>query len=224
MNRPSAQQPSLSSRPATALWLIRHAEVEARYQSVFAGRIDMELSERGRQQAAMLAGYLHQQRFDALYASPMNRVRQTLAPFLLNGAPKPIIMSDLREVDFGDWTGFTWEQVESRFGISPYAWLEQLERGGIDNAECAAAFRARLEPCLRQILAKHSGQQIAIACHGGVIRMLLAILLDWPFSKLAAFEIEYASVTQVIWVGSRPRLQLVNFTPWRDFVKRFCAG
>ena len=219
MNPPSAQLPSFSPQPTTALGLVRHAEVEAQYQSVFAGRIDMELSERGRQQAAMLAGYLHQQHFDALYASPMKRVRQTLDPFLLNGEPKPIIISDLREVDFGDWTGFTWEQVESRFGISRYAWLEQLECGGIDNAESAAAFRARLEPCLRQILAKHSGQQVAIACHGGVIRMLLAIMLDWPFSKLAAFEIEYASVTKVVRVGSRPRLQLVNFTPWRDFVK-----
>jgi broad specificity phosphatase PhoE len=211
-----ASVPPFHPQPGTALWLIRHAEVEEQYQSVFGGRIDMELSARGRQQAAVLATYLYQQKFDVLYASPMKRVSQTLEPLQLNGAPKPIIVSDLREVDFGDWTGLSWEKVETTFGISPYAWLEQLECGGIRGAECGADFRARLEPCLGQILSKHSGQQIAVVCHGGVIRMALAILLGWPFSKMGAFEVEYASVTQVAWVGVRPRLQLVNLTPWRD--------
>ena len=66
------------------------------------------------------------------------------------------------------------------------------------NAECAETLQARVEPCLRQILADHPGQQVAIACHGGVIRMLLGILLHWPLSRMAAFEIEYASLTQVL--------------------------
>ena len=62
----------------------------------------------------------------------------------------------------------------------------------------------------------HAGQQFGIACHGGVIRMLLSILLDLPFPKTAAFEIDYASITQVLWTPPMARLQLVNFSPWRD--------
>src|SRR5512137_1878921 len=85
--------------PSTRLYLIRHAEVEARYQGVFGGRIDMELSPRGHQQAAALAGYLKHKTFDAIYASPMKRVQQTLSPCLTNGAPKPVILPKLHEVD-----------------------------------------------------------------------------------------------------------------------------
>ena len=49
--------------------------------------------------------------------------------------------------------------------------------------------------------------------------MLLSILLDWPFSKLAAIEIDYASLTQVVRHPLGARLQLMNFTPWRDLTE-----
>lgn len=201
---------------STSLWLIRHAEVEEKYQSVFGGRIDMELSPRGHRQAAALAAFLEPHRFDALYASPMKRVQQTLLPYVVNGTPKPTVVQALQEVDFGVWTGLSWDEVQTRFGISPLQWLEQLDCDGIAQAECAAAFRKRLEPWLQQVLVDHAGQQVALFCHGGVIRMLLAILLNWPFPRLAAIEIDYASLTQVRCHPFGRRLQLVNFTPWRD--------
>jgi broad specificity phosphatase PhoE len=198
--------------------LIRHAEVEARYQGVFGGRIDMGLSPRGHQQAAAVAKYLHQRPLSAIYASPMKRVQQTLAPLLVNGAPKPVSLPDLREVDFGDWTGLAWGEVQAKFGISAFAWLEQLECGGIANAESAETLQDRVEPCLRQILADHGGQQVAIVCHGGIIRMLLGILLRWPLARMGAFEIAYASLTQVLVQPHKAELQLLNFTPWREII------
>jgi broad specificity phosphatase PhoE len=216
---PVSQPPGLESQPPTNLWLIRHAEVAVAYQGIFGGRIDMALSPRGHEQAAALARYLHERRFDALYASPMRRVQQTLAPLLLNGIPRPVVVPEFQEVDFGDWTGLSWEQVQAKFGIRASAWLDQLECGGIANAEDADTFRARVEPALRHILARHPGQQVAIACHGGVIRMMLAILLDWPLSRIKAFEIEYASITEIACIPGHVRLQLVNFTPWRELAQ-----
>jgi broad specificity phosphatase PhoE len=198
------------------LWLIRHAEVEVRYQKAFGGRLEMDLSPRGHEQAAALAAYLHRQRFDALYASPMRRVQQTIAPLLTNGVPKPIIIPQLQEVDFGDWTGLTWDDVKARFQISAFQWLDQLECASIPNAECAKTFRARLEPVLTELLHRHGGQRVGVVCHGGVIRMLLAILLNMPLSKMAAFEIDYASITQVAILQHKIEVQLLNFTPWRD--------
>ena len=214
---------SLNLHPAvpstTRLLLIRHAEVEARYQGVFGGRIDMELSPRGHRQAAALAKHLCARPVSAIYASPMKRVQQTIAPLLVNGAPKPIILRDLREVDFGDWTGLAWDEVQARFGISAFAWLEQLECDGIANAESAETLQERVEPCLRQILAAYAGQQVVVACHGGIIRVLLGILLRWPLARMGAFEIEYASLTQVLVQPHKAELRLLNFTPWREIIE-----
>jgi broad specificity phosphatase PhoE len=176
----------------------------------------MGLSPCGHEQAATLARYLHTKLLSAIYASPMKRVQQTLAPLLINGAPKPIIFPDLREVDFGDWTGLSWDQVQEKFGVSAFSWLEQLACGGIANADCGETLGERVEPCLERILAEHAGQQVAIFCHGGIIRVLLSILLRWPLSSMSMFEIEYASLTQVVWLSHKAKLELLNFTPWRE--------
>ena len=199
-----------------SLWLVRHAEVEEKYQRVFGGRIDMNLSPRGQLQAEKLSDYLKSHSFDSVYASPMKRVQQTLQPMLQNGFPRPIIAADFREVDFGDWTGHAWEEVEEKFGVSAYSWLDQLERDGIPNAECSDRLRARVEPALERVIRSHPGGQVAIICHGGVIRMILSILLRLPFAAMGMFEIEYASATQIRFQVGKPQLQLLNLSPWRD--------
>jgi hypothetical protein len=46
--------------------------------------------------------------------------------------------------------------------------------------------------------------------------MMLAILLELPLPKSNAFDIEYASVTQVALHPHLNAIELLNFTPWRD--------
>lgn len=202
----------------TRLLLVRHAEVEVRYHKIFGGRIDMNLSPRGHEQAAILAKYLRPRKLDALYASPMKRVQQTLAPFLNAGAPQPAIMPDLREVDFGEWTGMNWEQVSKKFNLLTHDWLNHIEQGMAREGESGAQFRQRVEPCLREIIKKHPGQLTGIFCHGGVIRMILSILLNIPLPRTNMFEVEYASMTEVALYPDHSEIELLNFTPWRDAV------
>jgi broad specificity phosphatase PhoE len=204
--------------PATRLLLIRHGEVEARYQGIFGGRIDMNLSPRGKRQAKILADYLREKTIDAIYASPMKRVQQTLAPTLKRNRLRQTVLPGLREVDFGDWTGLNWEAVRDKFNFAVHEWLDQIEKPGAPNGESGKHFRARVEPCLREIIENHRGQNVAIFCHGGVIRMLLAILIDLPLPKTNAFEVEYASITQVALHPHMAEIELLNFTPWRDLI------
>ena len=202
--------------PPTQLFLLRHGEVESRYQRVFGGRIDMELSPQGHVQAAALANYLKGKPLDAIYCSPMKRAQQTLVPLLHHYEIVPTTIPDLCEVHFGDWTGLGWQEVYDKFQVSAFQWLEMLEQAAVPNGECSRTFRGRIEPCLTKILEEHSGQSVVMICHGGVIRMILSILLHLPLPKLAHFEIEYASVTQVHLLPHKVEVQLLNFTPWRD--------
>src|ERR1700690_3770112 len=179
----------------------------------------MNLSPGGRAQAEKLAQFLHGKTFDAIYASPMKRFQQTLAPLLKNGAPGRTIWAGLREVDFGDWTGFNWEEVREKFGVHPYDWLDEIELGTVPNGENGVQFRTRVEACLFDIIRRHPGETVAIFSHGGVIRMVLAILLDLPLPKTNSFEIEYTSLTQVALHPHLNEIELLNFTPWRDWVR-----
>jgi broad specificity phosphatase PhoE len=203
---------------ATRLLLIRHGEVETRYQKKFGGWIDMNLSPNGKRQARILADYLRSKTIDAIYASPMKRVQQTLAPTLKLNGHAQTIMAGLREINFGDWTGLGWLEVEDQFKFRSHEWLEQIHHHGVPNGENSTVFRKRVEPCLRQILVKHPGENVAIFCHGGVIRMILAILLKLPLPKTNHFDIEYAGITQVALHPHMAEIELLNFTPWRDLV------
>jgi broad specificity phosphatase PhoE len=204
--------------PATRLLLIRHGEVEARYQNKFGGVIDMNLSPNGRRQAKVLADYLRSKTIDAIYASPMKRVQQTLAPTLKFNGHAQKIFPGLAEIDFGDWTGLGWPEVEKKFKFRSHEWLEQIQRHGAPNGESGKVFRARVEPDLKKIIAAHRGGNVAVFCHGGVIRMMLAVLLKLPLPKTNQFDVEYASVTQVALHSHMNEIELLNFTPWRDLV------
>ena len=143
----------------TRLYLLRHGEVETRYHRIFGGsRIDMELSPAGQQQAERLANWLARTSFDAVYASPMRRVALTFEPFRRHFAGEPTLLPGLREIDFGDWTGFGWNEVEARFGVSAYDWLQHLENDRVTGAESLAHFRERLAASLAQILAEQPGK------------------------------------------------------------------
>jgi broad specificity phosphatase PhoE len=200
----------------TRLFLLRHGEVEEAYHRTFGGRIDMNLSARGHEQARSLASFMRRRPIDFIYVSPMKRAQQTLAPLASHCAKPPVELPEFREVDFGEWTGLTWEQVHAMHGVSAFDWLDRIERGAIVGAETGAGFRARVEPALKQIIADHPGQSVAIVCHGGVVRMMLSILLELPLPKMANFEIDYASVTQVEQHHNKVEVNLLNFAPWRD--------
>lgn len=201
----------------TRLYLIRHGEVEKKYHRVFGGRIDMELSDLGHEQVRALARFLRAAPPDVMFASPMRRVRQTLAPLAEETGLSPIFLEGLREVDFGAWTGLSWDEVMTRHGVSAFSWLHQLEDGAIEKAETVPEFRARVKESLDRILAEASGKNIAVICHGGVIRMALSILFELPFRKMSMFEIEYASVTKVHHRPGKLELEYTNLTPWRDY-------
>lgn len=204
----------------TQLYLIRHGEVQADAHRVFAGsRLDVELSPRGHEHGTALAAWLRKTRLDAIYASPMRRVHQTIAPLLAQTGLGPIVMPDLRETDFGDWTGLNWEQVRERFGVSAFDWLEVLEAGAIPGGETAQAVLDRVRPCLVRILHDNPHRTVAIACHGGIIRVILALLLGLPLSRMAHFNIEYGSVSVVELQPEKKHaieIELLNFCPLRD--------
>lgn len=206
-----------TTRPPIRLFLIRHGEVEDGWQRVFGGsRVDMALSPVGHQHGAALSDWFGDRKIDAIFASPMLRVRQTMAPLLARRALNPVILDGLREVDFGDFTGLRWEQVRERLGVTAVNWLHVLDNPGLPNGESATTLLARVRPCVEQILTTPGLTSAAVFCHGGIVRAIVAVLLDLPFSKLGHLRIDYGSATSVQIPLDNPlaaEIDLLNFCP-----------
>ncbi|MCB1276406.1 histidine phosphatase family protein [Prosthecobacter sp.] len=201
----------------TQLYFIRHGEVEERYHKVFGGsRIDMALSPLGLKQGQAVADWLKDTPMDALYASPMLRVQQTLSPMARQQNLQPELMSGLREIDFGDWTGSRWDEVQANFGVSAFDWLEIIESNGIPHGEGVQSIKMRVQDCLLQILHAHPHQRVAVFCHGGIIRVMISLLLEVPLAHMAHFNIEYGSISMVELLPERKHaveIELLNFQP-----------
>jgi broad specificity phosphatase PhoE len=105
--------------------------------------------------------------------------------------------------------------VREKFAVSPFLWLHQFDSGAIPNAEDRLHYRNRVDGCLQHILKQNANQTAAVFCHGGVIRMLLALMLELPLPKMASFEIDYASVTHVEIHPHKTEVQFLNFAPWQ---------
>lgn len=200
----------------TRLFLIRHGEVISEYNRVFAGRTDIPLSENGMRQAVALTKYLEKQNITAVYSSPMKRVQQTLLPFINAHPIGPIVTDELIEIDFGDWTGLNFAQVQEKYGVSAYSWLELIQNGNIPRAETYSDLIKRVGPTLDKILLNHNGESIAIFCHGGIIRVILALLLEIPLIVFGKVGIDYASVTRVDINNRGASLRLLNYLPWAE--------
>ena len=203
-----------SREKATRLHLVRHAEVDEAYHEVFGGQIDMELSPVGHEQAKGLAKFLNGRTFERIYRSPMVRVRQTAKPLLDALGREAQVIEDLREVDFGVWTGHKWHEIQEKFGVDAEDWLVHLENGAVAEAEPMDGYQSRIRGSLERMMDEGAGQDVLVLCHGGVIRMLLALLLDEPFSKMDRFEVDFASLTVIEHRSNRVEIKLHNFAPW----------
>ena len=199
------------------LILVRHGEVEETYHNVFGGsKIDMALSPLGQAQGAAIAKWLGDEDLHAVYASPMLRVQQTMAPFLTAKNITPTLLDDLREVDFGEWTGLRWDEVKELFGVSAFDWLEVLDKGELPGGESAHHLKERVRPCLDRILTASSPGRSVVFCHGGIIRVILSLLLDLPLTRMAHFNIDYGSITVVELIPEKRHfveLELLNYQP-----------
>jgi broad specificity phosphatase PhoE len=96
-----------SSGPkSTLIIMVRHGKTPSTGKLLPGRAAGLHLSDTGKQEALDVAGRLSKlKNVSAIYASPLERARETAAPTakLLN--QKVLINKGLLECDFGDWTG-----------------------------------------------------------------------------------------------------------------------
>lgn len=166
-----------------SIYLIRHEEPELRGR--FIGRTDPPLTASGRDAAASKLGRLD---VKALYVSPLLRARQTAET--IPCAKPHIVLPQLAEIDFGDWEGLSWQEVEDRWPGAAVSKIEDWLGVAPPGGETWERFTARLETALLQILG--GPMPAAIVAHM-VVNAALAQKLTGADPK--GFRQEYGEIT-----------------------------
>ncbi len=190
--------------------LLRHGEVAANGWA-FRGSTDVPLSTDGRRQMEVVGRRLEDAPLTQVAASPLSRCRSFAARLAGARGVSLKLLDDMREMDFGDWENRSFDELHHshatllrRFRQSP---------AGIcpPGGEPFDAFAARVLGSWRDWLAGADGEHRLLVAHGGVIRVLIAHVLDMPPSALWRLHLPYASWSRVsLLVGEQPRLLFLN--------------
>lgn len=182
------------------IFLVRHAK-PAISSRIFYGQMDVPLSGDGRRQAVMLGEWLKKSgySFSKFITSDLSRCVETSQIIHdIMGLDVPIeTTAKLREVDFGDWTGLTWEQIESRNPGALAQRFADLASFRPPNGESLAEVLERAWSVIVTLFSemqKDMAEDVLIVAHGGINRLLISRAIGLPLQHIFNLGQDYGCI------------------------------
>jgi broad specificity phosphatase PhoE len=180
---------------STVVLLIRHGRTDAVGTRLVSRLPGVPLNAIGRAEVERLRTGLARERIDAVYASPLERTRETAAPLAADRATDVRPCDGLVEVEFGEWTGSTFSELDLRSDWRRFN--EHRSRAIVPRGESAPDVQARVLACLRRLHDRHPGETIAAVSHADVIRAALLYYAGKSLDEWHQMDIAPASVSAV---------------------------
>jgi probable phosphoglycerate mutase len=178
---------------SATLFLVRHA-AHVELGKVLSGRrSDVALSSEGLDQAAIVADLLGTIPLAAVYSSPRERAWYTARDIADPHELEVTVTGGLDEIDFGDWTGKQFSDLE---GDEDWQrWNEARGNARTPGGESMSEAVGRARAALETIAAEHDGQTAVAVTHCDIIRGVLAHYLGMPLDNLLRFDVDPASIS-----------------------------
>lgn len=205
----------------TYLLLIRHGQNDWVGSNRLAGRTPgVYLNETGKAQAERLAQQLSALPISAVYSSPLERCMQTAQPTAAALGLDVQVEEGVIESDFGEWQG----QSISELSKLPEWHTVQHNPSAFrfPGGEDFPTMQYRAVQALERLQGQHPDQVIAVFSHADIIRVCMAHYLGTPLDLFQRIMVSTASVSAVLFGGSKPMVLYVNRTadlPMIEFKK-----
>ncbi|MDC7125361.1 MAG: histidine phosphatase family protein [Spirochaetales bacterium] len=178
------------------LLLLRHGEHDKK--GYIGGGSDVPLSSSGKKEAEQLVSALRDFKPDFIFTSPMLRCLQSIEPFLkMEETPKPIICEDLKELNFGEWEGKTYDEINKTDKERLTLWYSAPESYKPPEGESLAQLNKRIEVFMKNIVCNGKDGRYLIVSHGGPIRCILSQLSKTGIEGHWLFQIDKGSFCRI---------------------------
>ena len=158
---------------STTLILIRHGETPHNRDKRYQGHRDTPLTKKGKRQTRKIALRLRDEPLDAIYSSDLKRTRYLAEIINSYHSLKINILSELREINFGDWEGKTYNEIQREWKGLLSGWEKEPSKIKIPKGESIKDLAGRVRSTTKKIVSNYPDQRIAIVTHGGPIRIIL---------------------------------------------------
>ncbi len=192
------------------LILIRHGETDYTLQRRYCGHEDIPLNARGIEQANYLRYKLKNIKVDRVYSSDLKRTFQTAKIIFQN----KIIYKrkKLREIDFGVFSGLTFEDVNRLYHDVYKAWLDNPANVKIPEGESLPGFVRRVEKSINEIFNQNMKKTVALVSHGGTIRVILLKMLRQDLDKFWNIQQDSTALNIIGFKNGIPEIIKINDT------------
>jgi probable phosphoglycerate mutase len=180
--------------------LVRHGQTPTTGASLPGRAKGLHLSDKGQAQAAAAAERIARlKKVHAVYASPLERTRETAAPIGRAIGLRPRVARGLLECDFGDWTGRALKELNK---LPEWRTVQRYPSGfRFPNGESFVEMQTRITTTLGKLVAAHPGETIVAVSHADPIKAAVADALGTHLDLFQRIVIAPCSVTAV-WYGS----------------------
>ena len=190
------------------LILIRHGETDYALQRRYCGHENIPLNARGKEQARLLGAKLKNIRVDRIYSSDLSRTFETAK---IAFRKRTIVKrKGLREIDFGRFSGLTFEEASAAYPDAYKAWMESPATAKIPNGESLTDFVKRVEKCFGRISDQNPKRTVALVSHGGTIRIILLRILAKRLDDFWSIEQSVTAVNIINYRAGGPEVAKIN--------------
>ena len=171
--------------------LMRHGATDMAGR--FCGHSDPPLNDEGRRQIERAASLLTIAP-QVVYTSDLLRARESAASLAEHFSIPLFVRPSLREIDFGEWEGLSWQEVEQRFPTESATWIERFPAGIVPSGEQYDAFVKRVKHEMSFLHALAQSHALVAVTHGGLMRTALIELYNAPASEAFRLTAEYGAI------------------------------
>ena len=177
----------------TQIVFVRHASCAPVGVSIAGRQPGVRLDATGRVQAQTLVDRLAGASFNAIYTSPLERCVETAGPLAAANELTVATMEDLNEIDFGEWTGQSLDDLASVPEWQRFNAWRSLTR--VPGGETMAEAQARGVRAIELLREQHPDGRVAVVSHADMIRCILVFYLGMPIDHMQRLEVAPASLT-----------------------------
>lgn len=193
------------------LTLVRHTSLDVA-PHVCYGQSDVAVSASFDEEKQQLQNKLAAFEFNAIYSSPLQRCNQLAQALCADDCLKlknrEINLDErLKELHFGDWEMQPWSDIPRDIFDT---WANDYANLAPPNGETFTQLHQRAKYFVEDLATHAQNQHILVITHGGLIRALVAEVLQMPLKRLFRVSINHASVTQLEFGGEVPKLHFMN--------------
>jgi alpha-ribazole phosphatase len=192
------------------VYLVRHGESDHNAQERGLGRADVPLSERGLEQAKLIAARFARVPLDAVLSSPLQRALVIARAIAEQHALAVDIRPELTELDVGEIEGLAYAEIRDRFPDFYAAWTgDDPVDVAMPGGESIAGLAERLAPLARDLL-DGPDRVIVVVSHNFTLRVLVCLLLGIHIASFRNFRLDLGSVTTISIQHGRAAIQALN--------------